>query len=1280
MKLTTLPVFHNSPLHRLPIFTFVFYKPQSSCVTYLITCSHNGIKIYCVNITSIFDSKYINTNNNERNNVSVKPLTQPSSSADKVTDNVVDLSPSVEGNSSLIDSPANLEEPRSLCSSPDNTANKPGESGYTDASINNTFISLLHRPQIINLQGNILCSHVYNDTLYFAGDAGTVYIIKYNYQPPSTDSVQTEYNISRFSIHHSQKLSSFDLMCLTTYNNYLITGGVEGILYIINPTSFITHSNINITELLNKLGIKKANELVDENTIYGINVFNNQLLVFTVNRILIFDKELKLVTTKDEFFKGFNSELHFSKSAIISYTPNDIINNNTSNDNEYLLVPLCFNNNRHVVEVLDKNYEKVYTLFGHINTIECVAVSNELIFIKTDIDNDLDIDTDPVMDKVRNNVNNIDSEEVDSSLHDVYDTSFMDNNEIHQPQRSSQSPHICSNESALGFPDTGGDFHPTNLLGDTLAGQLVSVTGDISVEPGDKTADSRSTVTNTGSAAATIIKNGKNINSPQLLIATSSQDKTLCIWSTSADKPLLILKNFTTLPILHMVFIKNTLICSSYDGYLKRLVFDEYCDPNYSEEVASQASSDKRIETKQAETNINNYNNWGKWKNLFLKGNKRTLSSEVCNYQSQQTHSQQPHPQSQQSTGSQQSQLQNTNSENDSDSSVQTGIQAQINEEVLNDEIKARVLSGEENAMAKNDTGNTTLRTDSVEYKCGSDTKADVVHSVDKGNENKGDKQNISRQNNPPLKQAAEKHENKQEEPILKKPLFTIISPVPPDSYSGGPPSAPALQPALSSTYPTATHFKSKKNTYFAIFKNSTPVIVPHEVVPNVSSNCTIFDINSTETSVAFEDFNITLSSVTSNTMEATTNTRQHNSASRKTTTKKTVGRKHMADKTVDRNHLETENIVKEPDYKPPTKNGSSSSNKNKLLSATAATKSGTNNNYNTLIISYQTHYLYTLPLTAPVSLLCFNTEYLIIYVNTTLLLHVYSICEGKLLYPLMLFTKIFTLDIFNHELLILLYGAIHIMCLKTGKIINIISIHPGTLICTQYDMVYYIIIMYKELGKFYYNKKRGVWCSMGEAFISNSNNNNSNTNEINILNDEMYFDPTDLLLYSDVYNTNSNNNNNSLRLGTTLQILEYEFIKGMDLLKSYASTYEKKKKKHKINKYRIKHAFNNLIRVLRHYTVLLSNKDEDLAKSKLVGFVIDIVKSCGYRGYKLEEEGPFINWSGEGSTISRDIRIVPSDISIPDIKKVIIKICEILSNKNMDMLADEVFSIMENY
>ena len=64
----------------------------------------------------------------------------------------------------------------------------------------------------------------------------------------------------------------------------------------------------------------------------------------------------------------------------------------------------------------------------------------------------------------------------------------------------------------------------------------------------------------------------------EILIATSSQDKSLVIWSNKRCVPLMVFKNFSTLPVMHMEFVGNILYIATYDGYLKRILFDEFED------------------------------------------------------------------------------------------------------------------------------------------------------------------------------------------------------------------------------------------------------------------------------------------------------------------------------------------------------------------------------------------------------------------------------------------------------------------------------------------------------------------------------------------------------------------------------------------------------------------------------------------------------------------------------------------------------------------------------
>lgn len=59
------------------------------------------------------------------------------------------------------------------------------------------------------------------------------------------------------------------------------------------------------------------------------------------------------------------------------------------------------------------------------------------------------------------------------------------------------------------------------------------------------------------------------------VLAVASQDLSLSLWNTLNPKPFVLLKNFTEMPILDMLWDGLTLYISSYDGVVKKVEFEE---------------------------------------------------------------------------------------------------------------------------------------------------------------------------------------------------------------------------------------------------------------------------------------------------------------------------------------------------------------------------------------------------------------------------------------------------------------------------------------------------------------------------------------------------------------------------------------------------------------------------------------------------------------------------------------------------------------------------------
>lgn len=57
------------------------------------------------------------------------------------------------------------------------------------------------------------------------------------------------------------------------------------------------------------------------------------------------------------------------------------------------------------------------------------------------------------------------------------------------------------------------------------------------------------------------------------VVATASQDKSICLWSSQNTRPPLLLKNFSDQPILDLCWNKSSLIAVSYDGFLRIIEF-----------------------------------------------------------------------------------------------------------------------------------------------------------------------------------------------------------------------------------------------------------------------------------------------------------------------------------------------------------------------------------------------------------------------------------------------------------------------------------------------------------------------------------------------------------------------------------------------------------------------------------------------------------------------------------------------------------------------------------
>lgn len=727
MKLTTLPIYHNTSDHRLPIYSFIYFN------SYLITCSQNQINFYFIEI--------------ENNKMSKFTLFQK-----------------------------------------------------------------------MNISGNILCSISSDDLLYFGVDSSIIYIIKYNN------------NTSSFVCIHQILIGTLDIICMKIFNKYLIAGGLDGILNIINISTNQLIRKININEVINYLDIKKVNKLIDENVIYGLNIFNDQLIVFTINRFYVFNNDFQLIKNNGDMFNGLNNELYFSKSAI-------------TDSGSYLLIPLCFLNGEHVVEILNKDFKRVYSLCGHIKTIESVAVSKYV--------------------KMKESINNINK--ADNSFNDTFDTSFL---------------------------------------------------GNI-----------------------------KQINNYEFLIATASQDRTLCIWTSAYEKPLIILKNFTCLPVMHMEFFGIELICSSYDGFMKRLIFDEYEIVNNIEETKQQTSNEG-------------------FKNLELIGIKNW--SDVNNYKS-------------------------------------------IDNDYINEKIERSKKKIEEDWEGLDNVFKPFNNTFNDNATISSNHVDKESNHVDKES-NQVDKESIQVD-----KESNHVEINTQTQQKMSK-KFKIIAPI----------------------QETPKMYKSKKNTFFAIFKNS-PTIPSHEISHDSKTAFTSdFNINGGE-ELIFGDYQI------------------------KSTTQ-------------------------------------------------------------SLRVSFLNKELYSI--ISSYRLLCFNTKYLIIYKDV---LKIYKIESGSLLFPFYKFIKIYSLDIYRRELLILLHDSINIINLKSGKVINKIPLTSGVLISCQFDTLYYIIVIFKDEGKFYYNKNTDTWNSLNSS-ITNS-----------VFSEETYFSSNDICGISE-----------------TFESLEYEFIKNIDIIKTKKSIYYK--------------------------------------------------------------------------------------------------------------------------
>ncbi|KAM0674755.1 hypothetical protein GVAV_001945 [Gurleya vavrai] len=60
-----------------------------------------------------------------------------------------------------------------------------------------------------------------------------------------------------------------------------------------------------------------------------------------------------------------------------------------------------------------------------------------------------------------------------------------------------------------------------------------------------------------------------------MVIAVGSQDRSVSLWSSKNPKPFLLIKNIFNQPILDMFWDEKTLFVCSYDGFIKKLIFND---------------------------------------------------------------------------------------------------------------------------------------------------------------------------------------------------------------------------------------------------------------------------------------------------------------------------------------------------------------------------------------------------------------------------------------------------------------------------------------------------------------------------------------------------------------------------------------------------------------------------------------------------------------------------------------------------------------------------------
>lgn len=496
-------------------------------------------------------------------------------------------------------------------------------------------------------------------------------------------------------------------------------------------------------------------------------------------------------------------------------------------------------------------------------------------------------------------------------------------------------------------------------------------------------------------------------NLVETLIATSSQDKSLVIWSNKRSIPLMVFKNFSTLPVMHMEFVGNILYIATYDGFLKRILFDEF------EESDKAQKTDTSFVSHQIPV----------WRKFELSNKKNTEEQEK----------------------KQVVQIEKRKKLEDKAEKEMKELDSLYRPfDVLNLEKESKKGEIEEESTKKR-----KISINNVPTEDGNEKEIEAVKLENKTN----DDISPSSMN--------EKKTDKEEKG--KKLKFKVLEPLK-DSGKA---------------------WKSKKNTFLAIFKNVATNAPKHPIQNNSENKSTVRTFENNQKEAINEKY--------------------------------TYG-----DFTVQVKPVE-------------------------------------------LQIFYQNNILYSIK-ESP-KLLCFNSKHLAVFRNTEL--KIFDIKSSNLIFPTFHFRKVHSIDIYKNEILLLLDSSIKVIDLRTGKIHHNIELPYGLIINIQFDSLYYIVIVYKEGKRLYFNKTRGMLCSMDSS------------NKDSVFSEECFYEP-------------NQNMNQFTDFGT--DNIEYEYIKYYDILKM------------KTNKYKKPFIIRYMLKILCTYADIL---DGPIGEEKIKKFVKDMRRIC---------------------------------------------------------------------